>query len=77
MFLVELLLFWLTSLPVGAFLSSGAENHVCDKKLDESRTGIIYTENANAGYANEMGHGTRIFVVGLSTDSDVRPGDQT
>lgn len=29
------------------------------------------------GYANEMGYGTRIFVVGLSTDSPPRPGYQT
>lgn len=29
------------------------------------------------GYANEMGHGTMVFVVGLSTDSDARPGDHT
>lgn len=29
------------------------------------------------GYANEMGHGTRIFVVGLSTGSPLRLGDQT
>lgn len=43
--MVKLLLFWLTSPPVGAILSSDAENHVCDKKLDESRTGIIYTED--------------------------------
>lgn len=34
--MVELLLFWLTSPPVEAILSSGAENHVYDKKLDES-----------------------------------------
>lgn len=34
--MVELLLFWLTSPPIGAILSSGAENRVCDKELDES-----------------------------------------
>lgn len=45
--MVELLLFWLTSPPVEAILSSGAENHVYDKRLDESRTAIIYTEDCS------------------------------
>lgn len=43
--MAELLLFWLTSLPVGAILSIGAESHVYDKKSDESWTGIIYRED--------------------------------
>lgn len=34
--MAELLLFWLTSLPVGAVLSIGAQSHVYDKKSDES-----------------------------------------
>jgi len=56
--MVELLLFWLTSPPVGAILSTGAENCVYDKKLDESRTGIIYTGSLSyTGYANEMAVG--------------------
>lgn len=74
--MVELLLFWLTSPPVGAILSSGAENNVYDKELDESRTGIIYTEDCSCiiQYMQMKWPWSRIFVMGHSTDSPMRWG---
>lgn len=67
--MVELLLFRLTSPPVGAILSSGAENHVYDKELDESRTGIIYTGDCSCimQYMQMKCRGRRISVIGVQS----------